>query len=731
MTHDARLVAAAVVSWAAAAWWAGCSSSLVATCAAAAGSGAIVLRRPAIAVVLLCLAATGVSVSLRLAAVESSPVVALAQHHAAVRALVHLRAPARSFGTGVVAEVAVDRLVVDGGVVVGGGSATAFLPGDAPVAELVAGSHAALTARLGPAERPQDVATLDVQRVEVRPGTAWWWRAASAVRGGVRRAAGHGPAAGRALVPGLVVGDDAQLSAATRSDFRRAGLTHLLAVSGTNLTIVLVGVLTGAVALGVRRRFRWLIGALAIAGFVLVACPEPSVLRAAVMGAVGLVALGIGRRGGIRALAVAILVLVVADPWLARSAGFVLSVCATAGIVLLAEPVARRLGWLPRWLALAVAVPAAAEFAVTPALVALSGQVSFAALIANLAAAPAVAPATILGLAGGLLDLIWSPLGAILGWQAAAAAGWIAWVGRWAGGLEGASVDWPGPWWLAAVVLPPLGWAAWKLARRPVVVLGLSAGLLVAMVRVPSPGWPPAGWVMVACDVGQGDATVLALDRPGEAVVVDTGPDDAHVHACLQRLRIHRIRLFVITHGDADHAAGWAGVARGRRVDQVLLGVGGGQPPPGVPVHQAAAGEAFGLGSVSGEVLWPVAGGRFESTNAACIVLRVLTHGVRILLTCDIAPESQTTMLRAGADLRADILKFPHHGSRYQDPRFIAATGARIATISVGAGNDYGHPTREALAMLAADGIAWLRTDQHGDIAIAVVGGRLRVATQR
>lgn len=731
MNHDARLVAAAVAGWAAAAWWIGCRSDLVVGCAAAAGVAAVLIRRPAAAVPLLCVAAIGTSLGLRLADVESSPVVALADQRAAVTAEVQVRSDARSYAHTVVVEVDLVKLTAGGRRIDSGGSATMFLPPGAPVPRLVVGSAATVQGRLAPAERPQDVATLDGQRVAVRPGSAWWWRASSAVRAGVLRAADRGPAAGRALVPGLVVGDDTRLTPAMRSDFQRAGLTHLLAVSGTNLTIVLAAAVGAAVLAGLPRRRRWVVALAAVVGFVLVARPEPSVLRAAVMGAVGLLALGLGRRGGIRSLAAAIIVLLVVDPWLARSAGFVLSVCATAGIVVLADPLARRLGWLPRWLALAMAVPAAAQFAVTPALVALSGQVSLAALIANLAVAPAVAPATIFGLVGGLLDLVGGPLGALAGWPASVCAAWIAAVGHWAGGLQGASVDWPGPWWLSIPLLVPLAWAGWSVSRRPVVIVGLSAGLLVAMVRVPSPGWPPEGWVMVACDVGQGDATVLSLDAPGEAVVVDTGPDDAAVHACLQRLGIERVRLLVITHGDADHAAGWAGVARGRRVDQVLVGPGGGRQPPGVPVHHAAAPETFRLGSLAGEVLWPPADRRFESTNAACIVMRVVSRGLSLLLTCDIAPQSQAQILALGTDLRADILKFPHHGSKYQDQDFIAATGARLATVSSGAQNDYGHPTREALEMLAAAGIGWLRTDEHGDIAIAVVDGRLRIATQR
>ena len=221
----------------------------------------------------------------------------------------------------------------------------------------------------------------------------------------------------RVLVPALVDGDDAGLDPALQDDFRTTGLTHLLAVSGTNLTLVVGFALVVARWLRVRGRWLYVVGAAGIAGFVLVARAEPSVLRAAVMGTVALVGMGAnGRDRGTRALGVATVVLLLLDPGLASAIGFGLSVLATAGILLLApgwrDALAR---WLPRWLAEAVAVPAAAQLACTPLIAAISGQVSLVAVVANLLAAPAVGPATVLGLLGGLLTLVAPPLGRLVG----------------------------------------------------------------------------------------------------------------------------------------------------------------------------------------------------------------------------------------------------------------------------------------------------------------------------
>ncbi len=175
-------------------------------------------------------------------------------------------------------------------------------------------------------------------------------------------------------------------------------------MSGTNLTLVVGSMLLLARWAGVRARGLAVVGALGVVGFVLLARTEPSVVRAAAMGAVGLIGMGHhGRRRGTRALGAAVLLLLLFDPWLALTMGFALSVLATAGILWLAPGWRDRLmRWLPRWVAEAVSVPLAAQIACTPLVAAISGQVSLVAVGANLLAAPAVGPATVLGLAGGV-----------------------------------------------------------------------------------------------------------------------------------------------------------------------------------------------------------------------------------------------------------------------------------------------------------------------------------------
>ena len=598
-------------------------------------------------------------------------------------------------------------------------------------ADLSVGRRVRAHGRLQAAMESDVVAVLHVQRRSSAQAGAWWWTAADRVRAGVRHAVKRAPPDPRALVPALVDGDDARLREPVREEFRRAGLTHLLAVSGTNLTIVLMLALAVARAAGVGRRRLLAVGFLAVVGFILLARPDPSVLRAAAMGTVGLVAIALGGRSGLRTLATAIVVLLFVDPWLSRSPGFVLSVCATGGILLAANPLAARLSrWMPHWCALALAVPLAAQWACLPAVVALSGEVSMVGIAANVVAAPLVPPATIAGLVGGLIDLVHGGLAQVPGTIAAWSAAGIVAIAHHAAGLAGAAVPWQAPWWVLLGVLPFVGYGMWRVADQPMVVAGLAIGLGIGLVRPPQLGWPPDGWVMVTCDVGQGDATVLRAG-PGAGVLVDAGPEPLTVDGCLRRLGIDHLPLAVITHAHADHLAGWSGAIRGRTVGRVLHG------PSGGPGTVAATGDRFRVGSLSIEVVGPaldhprVDTADGTSMNDASVVLRVTTSGITLLLAGDVEIEAQEKLLASGLPIDADVLKFPHHGSGRQSPDFLRAVGARVATISVGEDNDYGHPDPEALELLKQGSTHWYRTDLEGDIAIAAHEGQIRVVTRR
>ena len=535
-------------------------------------------------------------------------------------------------------------------------------------------------------------------------------------------------------------------------DFQVSGLTHLSAVSGTNLTLVVGFVLILARWAGVRARGLIVVGALGVAGFVLLARAEPSVVRAAAMGSVALIGMGSnGREKGVRAFGVAVFLLLLFDPWLALSLGFVLSALATAGILFLAPPWRDALmRWLPRWIAEAVSVPLAAQLVCTPVIAAISDQVSLVAVVSNMLVAPAVGPATVLGLMGGLLMLVFDPVGLLCGRMAGWFAWWIVTVAEQSARLPSAALEWSATLFsIAALCLLCLGVALLMprlLVRRWWSLAGAVLMVVTVIRPMPTPGWPPEGWVMVACDVGQGDGLVLNAGA-GEAIVIDAGPDPEMMDRCLDRLGVERVPVVVLTHFHADHIDGLPGVLADREVGEIEV-TGLQDPAQGaaevttwaaaakVPVRVPAYGEVRHLGDLTWQVVGPSRGVDGEgygedgsSANNASVVLLVVTRGVRILLTGDIEPEAQQLMSRAIAELRVDVLKVPHHGSRYQETAFLSGLGAGLALISVGQDNDYGHPSLETVEMLRNADVLVRRTDQDGDIAVIAHDGQVRVVT--
>ena len=576
-----------------------------------------------------------------------------------------------------------------------------------------------------------------------------WWDAAAAVRRSVRAAVADRGVDARELVPALVAGDDGGLDPEVADDFRTTGLTHLLAVSGTNLTLVVGFLIILGRWIGVRGHWIHVLAAVGIVGFVMVARTEPSVVRAAAMGTVALIGMGRnGRSRGTRGLGVAVLVLLLVDPGLGVSAGFALSVLATGGILLLAPAWRDALmRWTPRWVAEAVSVPLAAQVACTPVVAAISGEVSLVAV----AREPAGRAGR--GTGHGARARRWAARPAVghrsASWSPRRRPGrpsWIITVAEHGADLPTAAVTWgTGP--LALLLLTGLCLLLVLLAPRllgqPSTALACT-GLLVAgvLVRLPSPGWPPDGWVLAMCDVGQGDGLVLRAG-PGSAVVVDAGPDPALMDACLDRLDITSVPLVVLTHFHADHVDGLAGVVQGRRVGEVdsssLLEPAGGVrevasvlgADPGVSSY----GVTRRVGDVTLQPVWPPPDGGGtdpgeSAPNNASVVLLAEVGGVRILLTGDVEPSAQDALERTLTGLRVDVLKVPHHGSRHQDLPWLTSLGAGVALVSVGADNDYGHPAGDLLAGLAATGADVWRTDTSGDVVVVVRQGEVGVVAR-
>ena len=703
------------------------------------------------AAVLACCGAAGLTTGLHAAAQAAGPLPELAAREAAVRVEAVLTDDPREVAAGglrgqrlIVARVRVEQ-VRAAGRTTRLRAPLLVLSSDARWLGLLPSQRVAIEGRMRSAEPGDDVVAVLSGRgaLEVLAGPSRVQQVAGRLRAGLRQAAAPLPERERGLLPGLVVGDVSRLSDDVRTDFRTVGLTHLTAVSGTNVAIVVGAVLLLCRRLGVRLRVAPVLAALALAGFVVLARPSPSVLRATVMGLVGLVALSSGsRKAAMPALATAVLVLVLVQPSLAGTAGFALSVLATGGLLILAPGWRARLRKrMPGPLADALAIPAAAQVACGPVIVAISSQLGLLSIPANLLAVPAVAPATIAGVSAALLAPVCLPLAQAAAWVGWLPAAWLVLVARVGAALPGSTLPWPdglgGALLLAAATTMLLTVARRRRLRRGLLASLTGVAVAAGGMALGRPAWPPPGWVMVACDVGQGDALVLN-SGDGAAVVVDAGPEPSLVDGCLRRLGVDRVPLVLLTHLHADHVDGLPGVLAGRRVGQVEIGpinepaeqyvdVVRQTLQAGVPLQRAALGEVRALGDLRWEVLAPARTyrGTNSDPNNSSLVLRVQVAGRTLLLSGDIEPEAQRDLLDRGVDVHADVLKVPHHGSNHQEPAFLDAVGATLALTSVGAGNTYGHPSLATLGRLHTDGAANFRTDLDGDIAVVIRAGRL------
>jgi competence protein ComEC len=355
-------------------------------------------------------------------------------------------------------------------------------------------------------------------------------------------------------------------------------------------------------------------------------------------------------------------------------------------------------------------------------------------------------------LLAGLSAMVSPTVGHLAGRIADVPLWWITWVAEHGARVSGASLTWgtsPGAIALLCMVSAGLVAAlAWVLPRR-LPSLALSVLMVVALLHPPGRvGWPPAGWVMVMCDVGQGDGLVLNAGA-GAAVVVDTGPDPVAMSRCLSDLKIRRVSLVVLTHFHSDHVDGLSAILGHYPVGELEVSpydeprdryrtVTAMAEASDVPVTVAVPGEHRRIGQLRWVVLGPTPATRYgvgdggSAPNNASVVMLLRVQGVRILLAGDAEPEEENAILRTGADLRVDLLKEPHHGSAGLDPAFLAATHAAVSLISVGADNLYGHPAPEALAWLAELGMAVYRTDRDGDLAVVPGGGgTVSIVTQR
>ncbi|HEU4737077.1 MAG TPA: ComEC/Rec2 family competence protein [Solirubrobacterales bacterium] len=589
------------------------------------------------------------------------------------------------------------------------------------------------------------------------------------VRGRAEQALGSGMAAREAaLARGFVLGEDDRIDAATVEDFRRAGLSHLLAVSGQNVLLLalLAMPLLAILGMPLRTRLVWIVAAIAV--YVPLAGGGPSIVRAGVMGALGLLATLAGRRGSrLHALAIAAVVTLAIDPGIGADVGWQLSFAAVLGILALATPlrtaIASRVGsrGVGGVLAEGVAVTVAATLATAPLIAFHFGELSTVTLVANLLVLPAVAPAMWLGMLVSLAGQVPGFPAAVPNALAAPLLAYIAAVASWCGRPRWASLEvnldllglilsYAGL--LVVLVAGPRLLRMCRLAglrqrhlgedrspRGGLQVLAASRGCLVFSVAIgaaaiglalagsgSSTGAAVTGLRIAVLDVGQGDAILL---RPAAAapILIDGGPPGGDLVAELHDQGVDSVGAVVVTHEQSDHSGGiWELFERHFPIGRLLyarLGqrLRGAAEAAGAGPVRLAAGDSVSSGRLQLSVLWPppellaqpLAG---ADPNAQALVILARWQGFSMLLSAD--AEAEAVPIEPGA---VDVLKVAHHGSEDAGlGTLLARTSPRLAVISVGADNPYGHPAPATLAELAEHGVQTMRTDRRDTIELDV-----------
>jgi len=547
------------------------------------------------------------------------------------------------------------------------------------------------------------------------------------------------------LLPGLILGDTRNQTESLNQDMRNSGLTHLTAVSGGNIAILLLAIIWLCQKFNFDLKKQILIGLVSLVLFALLVRTEPSVVRASFMGAVALLGLFKGtRKHGLSALVITICLALLIDPNLSTSWGFSLSVFATAGLLLFTRPfadqISRVIPKIPEALAVLIAVALSAQISTAGLIAGFSGQITLWSIPANMLVAPVIPFVTILGYLTLLFSNLFFPLGLLFGHLAAYFANWIGFVANQFASFDSSIIQVPkglvgflvvslttGLIWLSLFLI-----VKFKLINLRILGFLLCVGFIILFLLKNnySKSWPMRDWQFVMCDVGQGDGLVLK-DATGKVLVVDVGPNGKLMNDCLKSLDVKSIDALILTHFHADHVQGLEIVRNRHEIKKIYV------TWVEDPIYEVKrvreilqefktthmkAGDSIDLGEMVIQCLWPTTN-KIEIgsiPNNSSIVNLVTIKNASFLLTGDIEPPAQEAIRKLWKIPQVDVVKIPHHGSRFQDSKFAQWTKARLALISVGEENNYGHPANSAIDLYRDSGMQVLSTDEVGSIAIEI-----------
>ncbi len=519
------------------------------------------------------------------------------------------------------------------------------------------------------------------------------------------------------LLPGIIIGDTSLQSKKFTEEMRTAGLSHLTAVSGANFAIVgtFVYHLLGFVF--PNRRLRIPMTLISLFFFILLVRPTPSVLRAALMAGIYFLSKFSGRKNSAeKALGATISILLLVNPFLAFEAGFILSVLATAGLIYLAEPIAQRIPG-PKMISEVISIPVAATLACSPYLALLAGSINLGIIFMNIAVAPVIPIITILSFIATLALSIFPALSVLLLTIANFGSKWIVLVSSLQKFFPTIGIA---PIYL--VILLILVAYLLKASSRKLRYSKLLVTLFLLFVvfgSLQSFRFPGRNWAVGQCDVGQGDALLIRVDLHS-AILFDAGPSPQLLARCLKEFGVTYLPLVVITHEHADH---YEGVRNLKNIGEIWTNHQFNEEL-GITTKSVKAGYSASIGKVQLDVIWPMSGDEeFESINGdgslennRSLVVLAKVDDLQILITGDIEPAAQSEVLKSFAELDLDIIKVPHHGSKYQVMELFDS--AELFLVSVGI-NSYGHPNPQLMSQLTERGTVH-RTDTSGPVAIGL-----------
>lgn len=536
------------------------------------------------------------------------------------------------------------------------------------------------------------------------------------------------------LVLGVVVGDDSQIAEEDVLRIRQLGLSHLTAVSGAHVSLVIMGIV-----MLVGRKHRWgtaMLAMFSLGALLALVGNEPSVTRASMMGALVIFAIAIKRpASAFPLLCVTVIIVALVSPRTATTLGFLLSTSATAAIVLWGRTLSAMLATvLPKPVAELLAIPFVAGIATLPIVASIQNSFSLWTVIANAIVAPVVTPLTITGLIGGILGVASTTLASPFLAIAQMCAWWIIWCARTLVELPGSAVSLSTVLMVhVAILVSVVAIVRFRVRARACVAVGVTAFVLMTGQR---PASISDDWQAVMCDVGQGSAVLVR--GGGRVIMVDVGPADSNVERCLQSAGVTHIDLLVLSHFDADHVRGLEEVLSVASIERAW--VSGNSHPlynsdwalrlltmENVRITEVKAGSTLGWRTSDAEqyilqatVLSPnvVRGGESE-TNADSLVVKLRTGDLEVYALGDIDESKQRQLANFLGDMPRStatrVVIVPHHGATSQSRELRDIIDPHVTLISVGE-NSYGHPTRQALTVWNSDRVA--RTDQCGTITL-------------